>query len=667
MSTNTSTDGDELQQLLIQQANLQARIASILPATNAPQYHRSSIHKQQQRRSNTSRAITSSGDPMARQHSTGSAGNSGHRSRALSRQSATSMARSGSKGSTSARMSSMPFSGIMAPPFSALRQDSSAIDAWASQDQPLNPYTLSHQGQREAKSSRMELPEVSELKNIGEDPAMYISRTGIYFPPTLPLTPSSISTTSDSPSRINASFYDMRTTTTPSDVQSLTTSTTFTSNNMSHQNSLYGEPLLESLQMMNVKSNTSFVTDVYGVDQASFDQNVPSFVSSSHTRCSSSEEQSKLLVGAGGAGTSQFSKPFSSHGVTFQSSGQYGENMEESQSSESHASMSSVSSRNRQRLAEIAVAQSRRLMPKGGDGIAMSRDNSSQSMIRPNMQDGSQDKILISKPAYQRPKHDRVMCKECDDHPDGFRGDHELRRHQDRQHKSVVKKWVCKIPANNPSGIKPLVPLTKCKSCQNKKKYNAYYNAGAHLRRAHFSPKAKGRSKSSSKADSDQKRGGSGGGHWPSMNHLKLWIKEVEEVAEPIDYPLIAAEEDKADVSDDEVDDAVDEPLSNRTMYSPSTAINSLYLANDTDYSVYTSSNDQTLNHQPIQYHYDPSHFIDASIFGQDLFDSFTAYRNGQISYENSPQSSIPFNDQFFGVDPGVQFSFPHSFDSASL
>jgi len=56
--------------------------------------------------------------------------------------------------------------------------------------------------------------------------------------------------------------------------------------------------------------------------------------------------------------------------------------------------------------------------------------------------DGFQEEIELRvdqdrehvKPKYQRPKHDRLYCKQCDSRPEGFRGRHELRRHQDREH-----------------------------------------------------------------------------------------------------------------------------------------------------------------------------------------------------------------------------------------
>jgi hypothetical protein len=132
------------------------------------------------------------------------------------------------------------------------------------------------------------------------------------------------------------------------------------------------------------------------------------------------------------------------------------------------------------------------------------------------------------RPTYTRPKHDRVFCKQCNDFPEGFRGEHELRRHQDRQHKTVIKKWVCIEPSDGLSHPKPVLPLSRCKACAKQKKtYGAYYNAAAHLRRSHFKTKAKGRNRK------EERRSGVGGRDWPPMSELKYWMKEVEEIVPP--------------------------------------------------------------------------------------------------------------------------------------
>ena len=142
---------------------------------------------------------------------------------------------------------------------------------------------------------------------------------------------------------------------------------------------------------------------------------------------------------------------------------------------------------------------------------------------------------------YQRPKHDRVLCKQCNDNPEGFRGDHELRRHIEAKHHRLVKKWVCRDPitVNIPHLQRAVKPLDDCKQCAQQKHYGAYYNAAAHLRRTHFRvrPSRKGKHGANGRSGggggggggsgSDEKRGGSGGGDWPPMNELKLWMMEI--------------------------------------------------------------------------------------------------------------------------------------------
>lgn len=132
---------------------------------------------------------------------------------------------------------------------------------------------------------------------------------------------------------------------------------------------------------------------------------------------------------------------------------------------------------------------------------------------------------ILPQTSYQRPKHVRVHCNRCDDHPEGFRGPHELTRHIDNNHSQTTKKFICVEPQDS-HHLKPLVPLSKCKSCTQQKKYGVYYNAAAHLRRAHFNPKPKGRIKG---ANSTADRGSGGrGGDLPMMDELKQWMQQVE-------------------------------------------------------------------------------------------------------------------------------------------
>ncbi|KAG9232692.1 hypothetical protein BJ875DRAFT_380139 [Amylocarpus encephaloides] len=566
---NTYPDQEHrLQQLLQTQADIQAEIASIVPSS-APatsyQHHRSPFGKHHYGRSinGPRNGVSSSGATMARQHSDRVAAPS-MRSRTLSQRSAPapSMARTNSRGASSARSGNVPFLNALAlpQPFQPdPREDQDqnlAMNTWMNDND--DSYTRSHQlpPLRQSTSPRFELEQVPEL-GVGENPLQYLSRT--IGTPTVAISPP-FSTPPSTMSNIHLSnnSFNMPTPTTPT-TDSLTDATTFPSN-MSRRNSLCNERMLESLQMMHVNSNTSYSTDVNS-DQFIYDQ-VNSSFPSPPTRRSSSEEQSQLLVGTGGVShDSHFSHSFPS-ADGFPSVG-YGEKMEKSQSSESSSSnASSASSRNKERL-HMSVNDVRPLRPKGESAEnILSRANSSKSMTRLESKDGSQDnKIAISKPSYQRPKHDRVHCKSCENHPDGFRGEHELRRHQDREHKTMVKKWVCIEPtgAGHP---KPETPLSKCKACRTQKKYGAYYNAAAHLRRTHFRPKARGRGKNS-KVDDLDKRGGKGGGDWPSMLELKNWMIEAEV---PCDiYPSSTAPDDEAEaaeVSGNEQETSFDDPAS---------------------------------------------------------------------------------------------------------
>jgi len=134
--------------------------------------------------------------------------------------------------------------------------------------------------------------------------------------------------------------------------------------------------------------------------------------------------------------------------------------------------------------------------------------------------------------SYQRPPIRRVFCNKCNEYPEGFRGEHELRRHTDAKHAPMVKRWICAeplVPTNSPQ---PVIPLDKCKACVNKKRYGAYYNAAAHLRRAHFNPN----------------RGGKASGDWPPMSILKDWMREVRQ-------SIDAQDQDDASSGDEDAQD----------------------------------------------------------------------------------------------------------------
>ncbi|KAF2205889.1 hypothetical protein GQ43DRAFT_459588 [Delitschia confertaspora ATCC 74209] len=116
----------------------------------------------------------------------------------------------------------------------------------------------------------------------------------------------------------------------------------------------------------------------------------------------------------------------------------------------------------------------------------------------------------------------RLKCPTCNDYPDGFRSEHELRRHTNRVHRRTRKVWVTIDTSPDKSF------LANCKACQTGKRYNECYNAASHLRRMHFHPHKRGERKMSA---AEARRGGKPGDLDPPMEVLKRdWLREVEEV-----------------------------------------------------------------------------------------------------------------------------------------
>ena len=194
-----------------------------------------------------------------------------------------------------------------------------------------------------------------------------------------------------------------------------------------------------------------------------------------------------------------------------------------SPSQESNASSSSSdSSRSRhlRRVREQNVQSKRRLAPK----MQSQKNNTAMppaTIVEVVAEDGTrQKKAQIARSNRQLKETTKVFCPICNDHKEGFHGEHELRRHIDRTHKGCRKVFVCK-------DISPdRTFLANCKHCRNMKTYGANYNAAAHLRRVHFNPcetPKGGRGKVS------QNRGGIGGGDQPPMDVLRNWMFETWE------------------------------------------------------------------------------------------------------------------------------------------
>lgn len=118
----------------------------------------------------------------------------------------------------------------------------------------------------------------------------------------------------------------------------------------------------------------------------------------------------------------------------------------------------------------------------------------------------------------------------CNDYPDGFRSEHELRRHTNRVHKKTRKVWVTIDTSPDKSF------LANCKACQTGKRYNECYNAASHLRRMHFHPHKRGERKMTA---AEARKGGKATDLDPPMDVLKTnWLREVDEIADEDEMPM---------------------------------------------------------------------------------------------------------------------------------
>ncbi|KAF1832926.1 hypothetical protein BDW02DRAFT_570520 [Decorospora gaudefroyi] len=297
------------------------------------------------------------------------------------------------------------------------------------------------------------------------------------------------------------------------------------SSNMSRQGSY--NPQFFDNPMLRVQSGSSCMLPILSEDGAfpySFD------VDSKGISESAGASDFLSLTGSSSEAFLSSSVPASAHALASSGNEQsyLAEDMRRStstSSSEGYASevsnLSSTGSRYSQRDREInAHAASRKIAPKAV-GIHDETESASSNvqMARITSEDGSSKTVgVLSKTPYVRPQHPKIKCNYCNERPDGFRGTHELDRHIARAHASRRKGYIC-IDSSMDKKF-----LANCKHCRNKKVYGAYYNAAAHLRRAHFHPRKRDR-----KGKNDEKRGGIGGGDHPAMEILKQhWIKEVE-------------------------------------------------------------------------------------------------------------------------------------------
>ena len=260
------------------------------------------------------------------------------------------------------------------------------------------------------------------------------------------------------------------------------------SEDMSRQSSMTSSSVVDMVDMSRVCSSFSVCSDApFPIDEEEDDDLNDSFLSSTTQKRSSSSDATTCyddssLLGNMGQGAVGLQQHFFCSSVDAMSGGQYydqemtkSEDMRRTTSTQSNSSVSSAELRASQRRQKQIENGRRPIVSKSLPDGPTSNEHSKQNRLRPLRAEepGAKRKEPIAKQTYVRPQHPKLRCELCNEFPAGFRGEHELRRHQDRAHAQKRKVWICVDPHTiTPEGWRPQRPLDICKQCKQQKQYN---------------------------------------------------------------------------------------------------------------------------------------------------------------------------------------------------